>query len=1092
MPGIQSLSPSSGPVGTAVTITGTVFGYSGTVTFNGVSAGSVYNWTNSSVTVVVPSGATTGNVVVASGGYVSNPMPFTVVAAPVISGVSPATGLGGTQIAISGSGFGSVQGSGLVWLGSAPGAVVSWSDTQIVATVASNARSGNVQVVQNTIWSNTVPFTVNTAAISSVTPSAGVPGTVVTIAGSGFGAAQGTGQVWLGTANGVVESWSNSQIVAVVANGATSGNAQVLQGGVMSNAVAFTVDALQIASMSPNSGGPGTQVTFTGSGFGATQGNGVVWLGSTAGQVVSWSDTQIVATVAATAVTGIARVEQSDAWSNAFGFWVLPPGSNGVAQITSRLNAVPARYAAAQIERRRSLSPGGNVPSGSAVRPITLRPDQAPGGNAMTLEPSLLNMSVGDTHTIQALSAAGTSVTGLTWTSSNPNVVSLSTDDPPVLTALAAGHVTIIAGAAPNAASADVTVWVGALPLGTVIWSNPGDGSGVSWIVPAVPSTTGVADVFAIQNDGTVQAITSDGTTAWAANISQNQASYYWGPGYVLPDFQGGLVVVGNYDPDTGAASVWKLDGITGQPYPAYTAPGYGADGGGTILCPGAEGWVGGACAAVHPDGTIFAVQENVAVSYDPNLPITRTYSLIGIDPATGAQKFNVPGTSCIPDAECIAFGVMIAGDGYAYLGYEWSEFPNPELLYPFVRHLMVLRVDSSGDYQNIDVSDYTSGGLDFAPLFPYMITNADQGILLTWNNGGKGMATITGGSLSPVSSPLGSQFVPVLQAQDGSFVGITGQDCSVGYGGMVSFDAAGNVRWIVPNDCPQIATADGGVIGQSGITYDQNGNATGMVGSLPTYSWRGNAYQDGPVTQVAAATVDFALSFNAFLDGSPSANGTAAKVVMSPMFIPYSLTDFPSEDFSIIFALEAKLDPTKIALYPLLLGDAKASTFKNYLARTNVIVGYIDHGMILQGQANALGLCFAGVCLSPAALGEQYQPQAPGLQMEYLPNGFQPKAKAVMLAICGADEAFIGQWHLPPTGQALIVPVYSPGNTGLHLSLGWAAVEWQAMLLALAKGDNVQAAVAAGNAKAQAIPQTEHTWQVIGDPLVTFHAQSH
>jgi hypothetical protein len=48
------------------------------------------------------------------------------------------------------------------------------------------------------------------------------------------------------------------------------------------------------------------------------------------------------------------------------------------------------------MQRRRSLSPGGNVPSGSAVRPITLRPDQAPGGNTMTLEPSLLNMSVGD------------------------------------------------------------------------------------------------------------------------------------------------------------------------------------------------------------------------------------------------------------------------------------------------------------------------------------------------------------------------------------------------------------------------------------------------------------------------------------------------------------------------------------------------------------------------------------------------------------------------------------------------------------------------------------------------------------------------
>lgn len=55
----------------------------------------------------------------------------------------------------------------------------------------------------------------------------------------------------------------------------------------------------------------------------------MVWLGSTAGQVVSWSDTQVVATVASGSPTGIAQIEQSDAWSNAFGFWVMPPRVNG-------------------------------------------------------------------------------------------------------------------------------------------------------------------------------------------------------------------------------------------------------------------------------------------------------------------------------------------------------------------------------------------------------------------------------------------------------------------------------------------------------------------------------------------------------------------------------------------------------------------------------------------------------------------------------------------------------------------------------------------------------------------------------------------
>ncbi len=203
----------------------------------------------------------------------------------------------------------------------------------------------------------------------------------------------------------------------------------------------------------------------------------MVWLGGTAGQVVSWSDTRVVATVASTALTGIACIQQNGAWSNALAFTV--PAEDGV-----------------------------------------------------TLMPSLLNLMVGDTHAIQALSAAGQPVTGLTWTSSDPAVVSLSSDDPPLLTALAAGHVTITAGTA----SADVTVsspteFPGGLPLGTVLWSHPGD---VYGIVPAVPSASGAADVFAFQYDGLVQAIRSDGTTAWTADLGQ----VYW----ILPDFQGGLV----------------------------------------------------------------------------------------------------------------------------------------------------------------------------------------------------------------------------------------------------------------------------------------------------------------------------------------------------------------------------------------------------------------------------------------------------------------------------------------------------------------------------------------------------------------------
>jgi hypothetical protein len=766
------------------------------VTFNGVGAGNASGRSDGTITVAVPGGAATAPVVVTVNGVSSNGASFTVTPVPATTSVAPATGAAGTQVTTSGSGSGPAQGAGTVLLGSTYGSVVSWSGSQIVATVASNAQSGNAQVQRGGVWSNAVPFTVITPAISSVTPTSGLPGTPVTITASGFGAAQGNGQVWLGTANGVVQSWSDTQIVAQVGAGAASGNAQVLQNNVMSNRVAFTVNTPQLASISPASGVAGTSVTFTGSGFGASQ--GVVWLGSMAGQVVSWQDAQVVATVASGAVSGIARVQSGGGlWSNALGFTVPAPGGN-------------------------------------------------------TVVPSLLNMVVGDTHTIQALSAGGQSVTGLVWTSSDPTVVSLSTDDPPVLTAVAAGHVTITAGTG----SADVTVWPGALGVGTAIWTNPGDGSGVQYIVPAVPSATGVADVFAFQGDGTVQAITSDGTTAWTADVSQVYGSYLEGgpyPGYIAPDFQGGLVgLVGN---QAGPFSIVRWDGMTGQV--AFTTP---------------TPWLEDL--AVHPDGTIFGVQ------YLDTFPAmgcsAPSDAIVGIDPTTGAQKFSVPVMA--GNGGFSPGGMIVAGDGYAYWLYFYV--PWPGCPYDGERAYL-LRVDSSGAYDNIQIAKGPFGDT-FDYFQGYMITNADQGVLLSWqpDEFGYRMLVTAGTSVSVVNAPQVpgqySPVQPVLQAQDGSFVG-TYEDSSGNTNNMVAFDASGNVRWIVPNDRPQIATADGGVIGASGIAYDANGNATGQMSPL-TQTWTGDEYSSsGVVSAVNAAPVfSDGADFWPVAGGNPSGNGTA------------------------------------------------------------------------------------------------------------------------------------------------------------------------------------------------------------------------
>ena len=59
--GISSVSPASGPEGTTVTVSGTGFGAvqgTSTVEFNGTAA-TPTNWSDTSITVTVPMGATT-------------------------------------------------------------------------------------------------------------------------------------------------------------------------------------------------------------------------------------------------------------------------------------------------------------------------------------------------------------------------------------------------------------------------------------------------------------------------------------------------------------------------------------------------------------------------------------------------------------------------------------------------------------------------------------------------------------------------------------------------------------------------------------------------------------------------------------------------------------------------------------------------------------------------------------------------------------------------------------------------------------------------------------------------------------------------
>ncbi len=82
-PTITSFTPTSGPVGTSVVITGTNLTGTSAVRFNGLSA-TFSAVTATSVTAVVPTGATTGKVSLTTpGGIATSTADFTVTTAPI-------------------------------------------------------------------------------------------------------------------------------------------------------------------------------------------------------------------------------------------------------------------------------------------------------------------------------------------------------------------------------------------------------------------------------------------------------------------------------------------------------------------------------------------------------------------------------------------------------------------------------------------------------------------------------------------------------------------------------------------------------------------------------------------------------------------------------------------------------------------------------------------------------------------------------------------------------------------------------------------------------------------------------------------------
>ncbi|AUP79113.1 IPT/TIG domain-containing protein [Flavivirga eckloniae] len=247
---INSINPSTGDIGTLVEVKGTNFSVSpanNKVSINDLAV-TVTEASDSILTIKIPEGATSGNIVISHGSFTANGPAFSVVDIPTISDVDPSRAAIGDVITITGTKFSTTLSDNIVVINGLPAIVTDATETSITTTVpeGSVVGFGDVTVTVAGQLATSSGFIVE-PAITELNPLMGVIGTEVTITGTSFGSTIADNIVTFTGSSGeaipaVVTAATETSITTSVPQGAFTGPISITVNNVTITSDEFVID----------------------------------------------------------------------------------------------------------------------------------------------------------------------------------------------------------------------------------------------------------------------------------------------------------------------------------------------------------------------------------------------------------------------------------------------------------------------------------------------------------------------------------------------------------------------------------------------------------------------------------------------------------------------------------------------------------------------------------------------------------------------------------------------------------------------------------------------------------------------------------